>query len=71
MKNRHEETMIVLLSDNGDSQKQRFLYLFDYGDEWTFTVEVEQIEELDSVPFKPYVKESKGKSPNLYGYDEF
>lgn len=52
----------------GLRSKQRFLYLYDYGDEWTFVVEVDHLEEIDSVSFKPYVKEGKGEAPEQYDY---
>jgi hypothetical protein len=56
----------IQIGEIGLEQGQRFLYLFDYGDEWTFVVEVENIQELDSVPFKPYLMEGKGKAPAQY-----
>lgn len=43
--------------------KLRFLYLFDYGDEWTFFVELDHIEEMDSTPIEPYVKAKNGELP--------
>jgi hypothetical protein len=36
--------------------------LYDYGDDWTFGVEVDQIEEINSFPFQPYVEEGKGQA---------
>jgi len=50
--------------------KQRFLYLFDYGDEWLF--EVEFIEEGTSDGRRyPRIIDSKGESPQQYAdYDE-
>jgi hypothetical protein len=35
-----------------------------------FKVEVNHIQKIDSVPFKPYVKEGKGKAPGQYGEDD-
>lgn len=46
--------------------KQEFLYVFDYGDEWTFIVEVEQINEHAEKVVSPFVKEFKGKAPDQY-----
>jgi hypothetical protein len=50
--------------------KQRFLYLFDYGDEWQF--EVEFIEEGTSEGrHYPRIIDLKGESPQQYAdYDE-
>ncbi len=46
-------------------QGTRFLYLFDFGDEWKFTIQLEEI--LDApAPFKPIVIEKKGKDPEQY-----
>lgn len=63
----HPNAELVKIGKIGLSPKQRFLYLYDYGDEWTFTVEVEHIEEIDSVQFEPFVKAEKGKAPLQYG----
>lgn len=45
---------------------KRFLYLYDYGDEWMFTVEVIHIQKTDPEPFKPFVKVSIGEAPTQY-----
>lgn len=45
---------------------QRFLYLFDYGDEWLFHVMVENILEGEHGPIEPYITEKKGDSPEQY-----
>jgi hypothetical protein len=42
------------------------LYLFDYGDEWFFVVEVEEIKQMPVEEFEPYVKEIKGEAPSQY-----
>lgn len=47
---------------------QKILYLFDYGDEWTFTVELEDISQNLPIPLKPRIIEKKGKSPKQYPY---
>jgi hypothetical protein len=44
---------------------QHFLYLFDFGDEWRFDVEVLEIRD-EPHKGKPRVLESKGKSPKQY-----
>ena len=46
-------------------QKQRFLYLFDYGDEWMF--EVEYVGEgVSEEVFYPRIVGSRGESPQQY-----
>lgn len=50
----------------GLALKQKFLYLFDYGDEWWHSIEVVGIDE--HVPGKEYprVIKSQGASPPQY-----
>ncbi|MGN7478582.1 IS1096 element passenger TnpR family protein [Solibacillus silvestris] len=46
---------------------QRFLYLFDFGDEWTFTVTLEEIREgIEAV--LPSIRDERGESPKQYGW---
>lgn len=45
---------------------QTFLYLFDYGDEWRFSVSLETIQPDKPHPKKPRIVETKGKSPEQY-----
>ena len=47
-------------------EKQNFLYLFDYGDEWSFDVEVFNIEDTNMRLLNPEIIESKGKAPEQY-----
>lgn len=47
-------------------KKQKFLYLFDYGDEWRFNVEVFDIEDSDVKLLRPIIIESKGEAPQQY-----
>ncbi len=50
---------------------QNILYLFDYGDEWHFRVELEEIKRECPKPRKPKIIEKKGKAPEQYGgYEE-
>lgn len=67
----HPNAAKVQIGDLGLIPGQRFLFLYDYGDEWIFNVEVEQIQEKDSKPFRPFVKERKGDAPDQYGADEY
>ncbi len=48
-------------------KKQKFLYLFDYGDEWRFNIEVVDIEDTDTKLLRPIIDESKGQAPQQYG----
>ena len=45
-----------------------FLYLFDYGDEWEFKVEVEEINSDKPLPLIPQIMGKRGKAPDQYGY---
>jgi hypothetical protein len=47
-------------------EHQTLAYLFDYGDEWMFYVELEKIEEGKASLSTPRLLESKGKSPEQY-----
>ena len=49
---------------------QNILYLFDYGTEWRFRVELEEIRREGPEPRTPKVIEKIGKAPEQYGYDE-
>lgn len=46
---------------------ERFLYLFDFGDEWEFNIELVEYDEESPIILKPEIIESKGKSPEQYG----
>jgi len=59
------EVMIVSV---GMHVGQQFMYLYDYGDEWTFNVTVMGIEEGETKPIKPYISAEKGKAPEQYYY---
>lgn len=45
---------------------ERMLFLFDYGDEWRFAVELKEIKEIDENNIKIAVLESIGKAPPQY-----
>lgn len=50
--------------------KQKFLYLFDYGDEWHFEVEFLK-EESSETAFYPRIIDSRGEAPQQYpDYEE-
>lgn len=44
----------------------QMLYLFDFGAEWKFNVELLQINEAAPLPIEPEIIESKGESPDQY-----
>ncbi len=45
---------------------EKMLFLFDYGDEWRFTVELKEIRKAEKGESEPVVLESIGKSPEQY-----
>jgi hypothetical protein len=47
-------------------KKQKFLYLFDYSDEWRFDVEVLDIEEINVRLLNPEILETIGDIPRQY-----
>lgn len=49
---------------------QNILYLFDYGDEWRFQVELEAIHSEGPRLLKPRIVETQGKAPAQYGFEE-
>ncbi len=49
---------------------QNILYLFDYGAEWRFRVELEEIRNEGHKPLKPKIIEEKGEAPEQYEYYE-
>lgn len=46
---------------------QKMLYLFDFGDEWKFDVELMKIDKEVPLPLRPIIIESKGEAPEQYG----
>ncbi|MFD3157923.1 hypothetical protein ACFIJ5_13795 [Haloimpatiens sp. FM7330] len=48
------------------NEKQSFLYIFDYGDEWRFKVDVYSIEKMNVSLLEPQIVESKGQPPQQY-----
>ena len=47
-------------------EKESFLYIFDYGDEWLFNIEVLEIKKEVIEEFQGEIIESKGKLPQQY-----
>lgn len=61
-----DDTLVVTEARLGEldlAVEQTFLYLFDFGDHWEFTVTVEDVQLIDTRKAKPQVIESKGDSP--------
>lgn len=54
----------------GLSEKQKFLFLFDFGDDWQFNCEIKKI--TDTPEKEPYISEIVGKAPAQYpDYGEY
>ena len=45
---------------------EKMLFLFDYGDEWRFTVELKEIRKTEEKESEPVILESIGKAPGQY-----
>ena len=61
----------VLISEVGLRVKQRFLYLFDFGDQWRFDVTLLSIKSSEDVPTRPVIVKSVGEAPEQYPlYDD-
>lgn len=56
----------VMICEAGLREKQTILYLFDYGDEWEFSVTVTAVFAADSPLEHPIMVKTKGKSPEQY-----
>lgn len=60
------QTTEIQVGAVGLSENQRFLYLFDYGDEWLFTVEVSAIDSTVKDVVTPYIESEYGVAPRQY-----
>ncbi len=60
----HPKTDEVSLEDTGIQIGQKFKYVFDFGDEWTFQCRV--LKELDEITKHPEVIRSRGEAPEQY-----
>ncbi|MHB8126610.1 MAG: plasmid pRiA4b ORF-3 family protein [Desulfitobacteriaceae bacterium] len=58
----------VTMGELGLYPGKTFLYLFDYGDEWEFKVEVEEISSDKPLPLTPKIVGKRGQAPDQYGY---
>lgn len=62
----------IVLEDLALYPGKTFLYLFDYGDEWEFKVEVEEIDPDKPRPLKPQIVAERGTAPEQYpNYDDW
>ena len=60
----------ALISSLGLEPKQRFLYLFDYGDDWRFEVQfLGRVASEEGVDY-PRITKRRGESPPQYPEDE-
>jgi hypothetical protein len=48
------------------SPGEKMLFLFDYGDEWRFSVELKEIRKTEEKESEPVILESVGKAPKQY-----
>jgi len=60
----------VKIGDLGITPGKRFLYIFDYGDEWRFHITLEEIRSEKTRLREPKIIESVGKAPPQYHYEE-
>jgi hypothetical protein len=61
----------VLISDAGLREKQKILYLFDYGDCWRFDVKLLSVSKSSDIPENPRIVKSVGEAPEQYpSYDD-
>ncbi|MDC3413891.1 IS1096 element passenger TnpR family protein [Terrihalobacillus insolitus] len=68
----HPNSAEVKIGSVGMRSGQQFMYMFDYGDEWTFMVTIMDIQEGEPEPVKPFIKAVKGEAPEQYFfYEEF
>jgi len=48
------------------NQGEKMLFLFDYGDEWRFSVELKEMRKTEEQESEPVILESTGKAPVQY-----
>jgi len=49
-----------------DTPKKKMIFLFDYGDQWNFIVQLQKVEPIDFEGKYPCICKSVGKSPEQY-----
>ena len=54
------------VSEAFQQTSEKMLFLFDYGDEWRFTVELKEIRTTEEKESEPVILESVGKAPAQY-----
>lgn len=57
--------VVTIIGNLGLSAGQKFLYLFDFGDEWRFIVKVEKLFH-EVAPIKPIIVDRYGENPEQY-----
>lgn len=58
----------VVIGELGLYPGKIFLYLFDYGAEWDFKIEVEEINSDKPLPLIPQIVATRGEAPEQYRY---
>ena len=61
----------VAIQDLPLAEGSTMIFVFDYGDNWQFTLKLESVTEVDSKLKGPKVIQRSGKSPVQYGGDEY
>ncbi|MEW9676964.1 plasmid pRiA4b ORF-3 family protein [Lentibacillus sp. L22] len=61
----------IQIGSAGLHEGQHFMYLYDYGDEWIFTVTLENIAPLEGEPTAPVIIAEKGSAPEQYWDEEY
>lgn len=64
----HPVASDVTIGGAGLYAGQRFMYLFDYGDEWQFTITVTHINEAATDALHSSLIERQGSGPEQYFY---
>lgn len=62
----HHDASEVAIGEAGLTERQQFLYVFYYGTEWRFSIEVCQIDAHNLNLIPAFIKNEKGASPEQY-----
>jgi Plasmid pRiA4b ORF-3-like protein len=63
-------TTEVVIGSAGLIEGKKFLYLFDFGDSWEFSINVVSIKPEEKEPNEAEIIESVGENPSQYGDDD-
>jgi len=56
-----------MLENFGFTPKQKFLFLYDFGDEWRFAITFEKA--IEEITPRAFVIQERGEAPDQYGFD--